>query len=118
MFRISFEQRDLAFIEISKFSETSVLLLVFVQITIGVITWIYLSAKGGKAHQGVLLLWEEYSSVLFLRLLTAVSGAILIVLSRSTDMISMFLLFPMMLIIISEFLGRWLFYSMYQREGI
>lgn len=118
MARFSLEQRDFAFNEITKFSAISVLILVYIQIALLVFTWIYLIAKGGKALQGVQVLWEKFSWVIFFRLATAISGAVIIIFVRSYGMTSIFVLFPMMLIIVSEFLGRWLFYSMYQREGI
>ena len=96
----------------------SVLFLVLIQIALVLFTWTYLSAKGGKALQGVQLLWEKFSWVIFFRLTTAISGAVMIVVIRSNGMTSVFVLLPMMLIIVSEFLGRWLFYAVYQREGI
>ena len=96
-----------------KISDGMILLLVGIQAIVFTSTLVKLNRQGGAGAESVRILWKNHPYVLILRWLTAGIGAVLIIFW----LLPMFILLPYVLILISEFLGRYLFYSFYQRTG-
>jgi anaerobic dimethyl sulfoxide reductase subunit C (anchor subunit) len=95
-----------------------IFLLISLQFGIFVFTVIYLNSQGGKATESVRLLWRSFKGVTFWRWATAFTAIGLLLFQRLVfrGIFSLFAVFA--LVVLSEILGRYLFYGFYRREGI
>jgi anaerobic dimethyl sulfoxide reductase subunit C (anchor subunit) len=94
-------------------SKGMILLLVVIQVVVFISTLVKLRRQGGAGAESVRILWKNLRYVLFWRWVMAGAGGLLIILWLPP----IFILLPYVLVLISEFLGRYLFYSFYQRTG-
>ena len=105
--------REPIFSQVVLISNQLITLLVGIQIFIFSITVLYLSNQGGAGAKSVRILWEDFRLALISRWLILGIGVTLLTV-RPSDSLA---LFSYTLLIISEILGRFLFYSFYQRTG-
>jgi hypothetical protein len=99
--------REPIFSQVVLISNQLITLLVGIQIFIFSITVLYLSNQGGAGAKSVRILWEDFRLALISRWLIFGIGVTLLTVRP----------FSYTLLIISEILGRFLFYSFYQRTG-
>jgi len=90
-----------------------IILLVGLQVVIFAVTNLYLNQQKGTPADSVSLLWTKLRGVLFARFLTAGVGVTLLIL-RLPPVLT---LLAYLLLLISELLGRYLFYGFYRRSG-
>lgn len=99
-------------------SDLLIFSLVALQFGNFVFTLIFLNSRDGKAAESVSLLWTDFKTITFWRWAIAF-GAVGLLLWRQVTWGSIFsLIWVFVLILISEILGRYLFYAFYRREGI
>jgi len=95
-----------------------IIVLLCFQLIVSIVTYNYLSAKGGEAALSVQSIWKDFRGILIFRWGIAIIGLFLLLLIRSAWLSSLWYLIPLALVLISEILGRWLFYLSYKRVGI
>jgi len=95
-----------------------IIVLLCFQLIVSIVTYNYLSAKGGDAALSVQSIWKDFRGILIFRWGIAIIGLFLLLLIRSAWLSSLWYLIPLALVLISEILGRWLFYLSYKRVGI
>jgi anaerobic dimethyl sulfoxide reductase subunit C (anchor subunit) len=88
-------------------------LLVGIQAAVFSATMLYLNNQGGAGAESVRLLWQGLRSVLIWRWLLASAGLLFLIL----PLLPILFALPYILLLISELLGRYLFYAFYQRTG-
>jgi anaerobic dimethyl sulfoxide reductase subunit C len=103
--------------EIIIISKFSLFILALLQLTIFGYQVFSLNRQGGSAAQSVQALWTNLRGLLIARLLTLVAGVGLLILIVSPQSIPFLFFTSLGLIILSEILGRFLFYGFYRREG-
>jgi anaerobic dimethyl sulfoxide reductase subunit C (anchor subunit) len=79
---------------------------------------VYLNNQGGKAAASVQILWSKLRGTLTLRWVTALGGISILMVLLFVQLPPYFYIFSFALLLVSEILGRFLFYGFYQREGI
>lgn len=94
-----------------------IIILVVLQLAIHVFTLMYFNSKGGVSTASVRHLWMNLRVMLFVRWLTAIVGLIYLVFGLFLLILPVYLFISFALVLISELLGRFLFYSSYRREG-
>jgi anaerobic dimethyl sulfoxide reductase subunit C (anchor subunit) len=98
-------------------------ILVSLQLLIMLISQIYLHTKGKAATESIRLMWSQFRTLLIIRWICAFVGAGFLLGQWGRMVIAQNLAYGLvvlgaMLIILSEFAGRWIFYGSYRREGI
>ncbi len=98
---------------------STVLILFFsaAQLSIFVFKIIYLNSQGGAAADSVRLLWTDLRPILIWRSGLIFVGTGLLVTPVDHRLPPLFFLLAYGMILVSEILGRFLFYMFYQREG-
>jgi anaerobic dimethyl sulfoxide reductase subunit C (anchor subunit) len=99
-------------------SASIIIILLCFQFIISVITYKSLSKTGGNAALSVKLILSIFRGILLFRWGTAIIAIVLLLIFQPACLFSGWLFLPLTLVIISEFLGRWLFYLSYKRVGI
>ena len=98
---------------------STVLILLFsaAQLCIFFFKVLYLSSQGGVAADSIRLLWTDLRAILIWRSVLIFVGAGLLVLQLMIGLPPLFALLAYGAILVSEILGRFLFYMFYKREG-
>lgn len=104
---------DPLFSRLMAISDAVLLLLIGIQAVIFFATLANLKWQGDAGAESVRILWADHRVVLFLRWVIAGAGGVLIILWLPP----IYICLPYVLVLVSEFLGRYLFYSFYQRTG-
>lgn len=99
------------------FSTLLILFFSTAQFSIFIFKVLSLNSQGGVAADSIRLLWTDLRSILIWRSVFIFIGVGLLVLQLMIGLPPLFFLLAYGLILISEILGRFLFYMFYQREG-
>lgn len=98
---------------------STVLILLFAAIQLGIFTFevLYLNSLGGAAADSIRLLGTDLGGILIWRCVTAFVGVGVLVIKLIIWLPPLSFSFAFGLILVSEILGRFLFYGFYRREG-
>ena len=99
------------------FSTLLILLFSAAQLCIFFFKVLYLQSQGGAAADSIRILWTNLRAILIWRFVLIFVGVGLLVFQLVIWLPSLFSLFAYGSILVSEILGRFLFYLFYQREG-
>ncbi len=100
-----------------KIAAAMVVILMSLQLVVSAMTLIYLNSQGGAAAESVRLLWNDFRGILIVRWLTALGGICLISMVLIDWLLLPIILISFTLVVISELLGRFMFYGFYRRVG-
>lgn len=95
-----------------------ILLLISFQLCIFGMGIVYLNNQGGKAAASVQILWTNLRGALTWRWVTALGGIGILLVKLFIRLPPYFYIISFALFLVSEILGRFLFYGLHQREGI
>jgi anaerobic dimethyl sulfoxide reductase subunit C (anchor subunit) len=98
---------------------STLLILLFSGLQVGIFIFqaIYLNSQGGVAADSIRSLWVNLRAVLIWRYVTALVGTGILVITLVFWTPPLFLLLAFGSLLVSEVLGRFLFYGFYRREG-
>lgn len=98
---------------------STLLIVLFSALQLGIFIFqvLYLNGQGGVAADSVRLLWVDLRTILIWRSMLAFLGAGILVLQLIIRLPLIFSIFAFGSILVSEILGRFLFYGFYRREG-